>query len=820
MEKRSTRGLSVAILVVLVLLMAARLFMGGGRDATVRPAAEAPAPHAEPAAELRAEPAPETRTERAPETVLDAKAENTVPSAPPADSARVVVRARLVDERRAPLAHGRLTMHKRDGETSASGADDGQVALELARDHLLDGPSGSFVASARDRATRWLNVDVGLFRSAPEVDLGEIVLAAAGTLVGRVIDDSGAPIAGAQVVACPPGAGGDTRVWLPFSSFPDGSRAFVTSGEGGVFRLEGVPCGAIELFASDDLHLVGRAGPIELGVGERNLGDVVLPAASDAERIAGSVRAQDGAPFEGAMIRLLDEREQSIYGSQKRSDAAGRFALLAGPDRTYTLVAYDPSNMRPTRAKGVHAGDLAVELRFVSRGSLDVTAHDERGPVAAFRVVVQAVDRRSLAWSASDALARARVDVPDETFRVLVMGPEHVPLQLGPFEPTAAPAQLEAALVLAGGIGGVVLADGAPVANAEVHAHTAVEGAEIGWMQDGFASRVATSSVSITRSDASGRFFLRLRSGGRIRVHASAAGRARAVSSWFDLREGERVEDCEFRLPRAGAIEGRVRVAAGVEARGRWIGAGDGEGHVELAQTDADGAFTFPALAPGSWQVRRVHAGNERELTHENARVAGRESVPPPVFDVVVRAGETTRVDLDLTGEVTCTLEGRLTLGSAPPSGWTVSLGRSDAQPLDADGRFTARSDRSGENWLGFQGDRATLSLPLDLRPGANAWELDLPVGEVRLDNLPRPPAREPGAFAGPDFWLEWRAAKVNWSAWLPEDPSASLRFERVPAGHLVLRSRDVVHADEPSSWPVLTELDLAAGEVRTVRLP
>src|SRR5262249_59432921 len=135
-----------------------------------------------------------------------------------------------------------------------------------------------------------------------------------------------------------------------------------------------------------------------------------------------------------------------------RTDDAGRFQMLAARDLAYTVIAFDPSDMRPARCRGVHAGDLTLELRFGSGGTLELRVRDAGGPLGgAWAMVLDATAQRSLARGHEQACGRVLLDVPAAPFIVSVSTPFHRERRLGPFDPAAAPAQLEVVLERAEG---------------------------------------------------------------------------------------------------------------------------------------------------------------------------------------------------------------------------------------------------------------------------------------------------------------------------------------------------------------------------------
>jgi hypothetical protein len=500
----------------------------------------------------------------------------------------LVFRARPAAPEAAPMAGGTLVGPRGVTPRRATSGPDGEVALALAR-ASIEGERLQLEASAPGRLRRSVYVDGRVLANTAEHFLGEIVLAPGGSLAGRVVDERGAPVAGASVIVRPPVAEPHPgeRVLLPMSWFGDGVRVEGTTGAEGGYRLDGVPCGEVEVLASDKLRLVARSAPCSVRAGEETrLPDLVLEEADDADRIRGLVLAADGAPVAGVFVALLAADENASYGGVP-SGPDGRFTLLAPRDRTYVLRATDRETRASVKARDVLTGGREVVLRFGARTEIEVAVRDADGPIEAFRAVVEDIDRRGLSGHASHAPGLARIALPAEPFHVYVISPLHRAERVGPFEPASAPAGIEVELERAGGIAGVVLAGGVPVAGAEVHAHGALEDGELHeQLAEGFATFVSPMVWASARTGADGRFFLALRAAGRYRVHASARGYGRAASARLAYLDGARIDGLELALPDAGAIAGRLLVAPEVDPRGRWIGASDGEGHVALAQTD------------------------------------------------------------------------------------------------------------------------------------------------------------------------------------------------------------------------------------------
>ena len=100
-------------------------------------------------------------------------------------------------------------------------------------------------------------------------------------------------------------------------------------------------------------------------------------------------------------------------------------------------------------------------------------------------------------------------------------------------------------------------------------------------------------------------------------------------------------------LPGLGAIEGRVLANAGVKLRDLVVGAARGDGRPFSVRTDAEGRFRFETLSPGRWLLRIQREDIDPNGVTSELRDTPESDAPFP-SSCEVRAGETTRADIDL----------------------------------------------------------------------------------------------------------------------------------------------------------------------------
>ncbi|HET6202676.1 MAG TPA: carboxypeptidase regulatory-like domain-containing protein [Planctomycetota bacterium] len=181
----------------------------------------------------------------------------------------------------------------------------------------------------------------------------------------------------------------------------------------------------------------------------------------------------------------------------------------------------------------------------------------------------------------------------------------------------------------------------------------------------------------------------------RFEVDAEFARASEASARWFAVGSPEVEAGITLRLDPAGEIEGTLRSASGRPVAGGRASASPGGWGGRGVDADAAGRFSIRGLAPGRYGIAALGEG----------------CGPASRADLDVRAGEVTRVDLDLPPE--SFLSGRV----VDEEGRGVARARVDARPneslgsnpqelrygraiTDAEGRFRVGSLRSGKHDL------------------------------------------------------------------------------------------------------------------------
>lgn len=571
----------------------------------------------------------------------------------------------------------------------------------------------------------------------------EIVLSAGARLRGRLMDETGAPVAAAEVVLTPRDAPVE-----PWAMEPAG-MVRAESGPDGVFVLSDLAAGRVDLSVTAAGHAPLSRPGVEVPdrAGTIDLGDLVLGPEAVLE---GVVEDPRGVPIEGVQLRVAADQPRYFRpptlgqgdDSSRTTGADGRFRFDGlRPGDTVGLHAWKEGYA----AGGVDGIVLPTEepVQVVLEPSAQVSGRvvDEAG-----RGVAEASVRSSMGSMRRGIFFRPTRSEEDGSF-VAEVPPGSVDLvaeKTGYQASAPVLLELEAGetrdgveLVLSPSAvvrGRVLFPEGSPVEGAQVMITTVQSG------------QGASSHGEST--DAEGRFELDA-APGRVRLEAAAEGYASAVRELELTAEGASVE---LRLGQGTEVSGRVVGPDGEPAPGRRVSLlGDrglgGRGH--QGSSAGDGSFAFRGVENGTYRLQV-----EVEPTGRGTR-----SAPYTHPDDIVVDGGVPVSGILVRLPARATLHGRL-LGVTPDEMARTTVvargfrnGRPEAAPgtpLDG-GRYeisglgsgrwevtaaVAESGKSAQGTVEIAPGQEEAVLDLELREGLTV------TGTVRWNGEPAPGVR------------------------------------------------------------------------------
>lgn len=576
------------------------------------------------------------------------------------------------DGRGQPLAGASVTAWIRDprpvetGHTAGARTDrEGRFVLERLRETAYDVQA---TAPGHARA-----VAEGV-RAGPAGREGraELVLDAAGTLVGRVVDrDRGGPVAGAMVDA-----------WLE-----GWGEAAATDAEGR-FRIETVPPGMVTVQAWAQGYAELRRG-VEVAAGRETAVELALGAGLS---IAGRVTdAATGVGLAGAQVSA------QAGGGQLQSaetDEGGAYRLSGLPEGPLTVEARAPGYIPDLRG-GVLAALAGAQDFALRRGGriLGLVRDATSRPIEGAQVgaLADGDDRPPTLGAYLDrgvdpgetltgAEGRFVLDGLDSGFyRVVATHVGHAPGEVRGVEVRAGRDTADVELRLGAGatVTGRVTAGGSPLEGALVYARP-TEGAP-----DSPLDELGPPPVS---TGADGRYRLENLPAGRLDLVAEADGYL-AASRALELEEGAHLEAGDLELGSGLSIAGQVVDERGAPLRGAMVSvygaaAGGGSG-----TTSPEGRFEVRGLGPGvytlqAWAegfanrvVEGVSAGDlsVHLVLGRNGRIEGQLLAaggrPETAFSFVLRSeGYTYSAPADAAHD------GRFVLAEVPPGVYELEV--------------------------------------------------------------------------------------------------------------------------------------------------
>ncbi|MEQ1892876.1 MAG: sigma-70 family RNA polymerase sigma factor [Planctomycetota bacterium] len=719
------------------------------------------------------------------------------------------VRTRVLDPAGRPIASARLWSRVGGllGDEFVAVSDAAgtcQLELELASRERL-----RFELRAHGFATMRTEAEVA---PGAAVELGELVLQFGGSVSGRVLDDAGEPLQGADVWTFDQDQPLDELGEVLAFVHPRPNDLCTMSDARGEFRLDGVPAGWARVAARTSGRMPEVSGAIDVRAGHLAEGVTLTLHPIDRERIfAGRVVTPSGEPAVGVSVRYHMRSRTNTSSGSVPSDAEGRFQLPARKGGEWRVFACDDAQrFNGSALAEARTGDSEVVLALRPRRPQMLLVRDEEGAlIVGAGAWVRGPDATSLCYGAK-RLGDGTLEIvpPTDEFGLDVHAEGFERVALERLMPGGVPG--EVVLRRAPSLTGRVLVRGEPLAGATLEAFPAALHAI---EHDGFPVHLEPRSIGRATSAADGSFTLPLTFRGELWLRASAPGLAPAELGPLSATGGS-LRGLELVLDEGGALEGRVRLRRGSPA-GVIVGVSCGDGSAHSVRADAEGRYRFEGLRAGSWHVRRL----ETELSPDGHSTSEDHDESPREIpsDCVVLTGRTTWFDLDLGGAASeCELVGTLLLDGAGEAGWSGELldpaGKEApiALRLDAHGSFRVDVPLPGKRRLlltASAGPHAGLRIldELTLDDGANAWQLTLQLGNVETLGLTDEPTR-----ARPVLVVELDEGR------LAVRPARSNGLELVPAGRVSLRWTS--DTEDPRLWPKVREGVLAPGGVLTLR--
>jgi hypothetical protein len=729
-----------ACLAALALLVALLVFLvaggrgtarGSARGAPAQPAAEAPAAVLESDGNAPSR-AAEPMAREAASPAAEAAAVN------PWRGELAGLIGRVIENDGKPVVGMRVALFEFDAnlffDGSAIGSPPRSAELE---ETVTDGEGRFLLGGARSSSFHALGLDLGGPRATlrlidhalphrERTDIGDIVLAPYGILTGRVLDESGAPVAGARVRAAPfppeilqapvyefrstscvslnlgtMGGEGQHVLELPewVSALVDRLPVPTTHSDAeGAFRLAGVALGTA-VGGVDKPGLVGVAlGPVEVTGGEHDVGTLVL---KHGRTIRGVVEDSYGEPQPGIEVLAGAEIVPGIAAILQpcgKTDAEGRFQLEGVADSGQVVAA---ARRAEHEAWGIAVTpqheNVLIELEPIVQ--LVVNVRDEQHkPLAGARIQLTPAGKlESRGFGEVLMFLRGPLTRPEavrelEAGRYVIAG-----LGAGLYDVTARVKGLAPGFVQAQWLGSqleLIVLDSATKAP--------VVGAKASVVRAGTSGFVQLAAES---TDADGRAWL-----GPLPPAPSAPAssgfpnetmlvvqhpRYAEESAVLDVNAGEKVVTLEA----GGELSGRVHWGGAIPTRLYMLTLefrGE-DGFVEIFQlprftlTNLVGEFRCRQLIPGRYQVEL----SERFLDQDPLGMMNEDFEPATLHatELEIREGETTELVIDLTPTgrgPTARIVGRVRVDGRPLEGAEVELSGNDGLKVltDGSGRF------------------------------------------------------------------------------------------------------------------------------------
>ncbi|MEL6906862.1 MAG: carboxypeptidase-like regulatory domain-containing protein, partial [Planctomycetota bacterium] len=451
-------------------------------------------------------------------------------------------------------------------------------------------------------------------------------IAGVGDLTGKVVDEKGRPIVGAEVTLTLFGSQN-----ILFAEVDRSKDVKSETGDDGVYRFAGVPVRDGWSVIADHIDYSKGELPsvIVLEGSETEAPDLVLFAGST---VRGRVTDTGGNPVPGARIMLSENRFAPILDED---DGSTKYEVETGDDGTYAIVNVAPMQNYSLSVNADGYGsiqvtplavvanedtvqELVLEVAAMLGGSV-VSALGE--PIENASVEAWAVDRTKRSSHTKvmtdDVGGFMFTNIPTGEFMLVVRHPAHQ--ASSSTRASSGDMQVQISLQPLPTITGRVVdaTTGAPLPSFEVQLRQTIQGSADGQTQADKRSRKKFE-------DPEGRFELVTPKAGTYLVEGIAPGYAATYSEPFETVLNQSTSGIVVRMSRGGTITGRVLGAGGAPLAGAIVETHDktwssdpfgqmlfqsglGDATDTSTRTDANGVYTLSALKPAGYQLRIRH---------------------------------------------------------------------------------------------------------------------------------------------------------------------------------------------------------------------
>ncbi len=470
------------------------------------------------------------------------------------------------------------------------------------------------------------------FTAAPgEIRDGlEVLMPRGGGVVGRVVDEGGAPIQGVDITLSKPPFLGMTL--LPGQECGQKSLATTRTDDQGRYAFGGLSKGDHAVTFDHREHVLVEDKAVLREPDEIATLDAKLIRGGD---IDGTVFGADGAPAAKADVRAYVPFSPNAV-SAATSDEAGRYRLIRLRPGDYVVKATseDKTSGAPAR-EALRPGAQGVDFRLAPFPAVSGLVVDQSGnAVRKYTVSLVPVERRpepGVGKRPAGVLSVRTANVDDEAgiFRILSVDPGRYVVD---FKATGqAPTRSTEIEVLSGGdqdlgmlviraggrVAGLVVDDrGLPVPDVDVLLARIGGGAVPPLDPVKSASGAAVDAAFAARSDAAGRYRLDAVAQGQYLIRFDSPRHVTSAPAQINVMDGDETTH-DARLMRSGAVSLLVRNTGGepiphclVEVRdgeGRLIQAG--KGTEKVARTGIDGSVKLSRLPIGPLKISVKPAG-------------------------------------------------------------------------------------------------------------------------------------------------------------------------------------------------------------------